>query len=120
MIAGYDNLFSSLIQSVERVEEFCLSSFLACNELYIVYEQDVHCPVVGAKIFWAILFNTFHHLVGKLFSGDVQYLHVWFLLLKEVVTYGMQKVCLPSPTPPQMNNGLNLFPGFSATALAPA
>ena len=66
-----DDLFSRVIQVVERVEQFLLRRGLSGDELHVVEQKDVDFSVLVAELIRALFLDRADEFVRKRFGGHV-------------------------------------------------
>ena len=71
MIAGDDDLFSSLIEGIKDVKEFSLGALLSGNELDIVDKEDVHATKTVSKLVHPLVTDGIDELIGEVLRGEV-------------------------------------------------
>src|SRR5579862_5864356 len=70
-VATENDLLSGLMQCVEGVEELLFGGLFAGDKLHVIYQQDVHSPVVSAEGVGRALPDRLDDLVGKSLCRDI-------------------------------------------------
>src|SRR5215467_10322827 len=70
-VAAEDNLLAGLMQSVEGVEKLLFRGLFTGDELHIIYQQDIHGPVVSTERVSRALPDRLDDLVGKSLGCDI-------------------------------------------------
>src|SRR4051812_20821016 len=69
-IACKDDLTTSLIERIERVEELFLGCFLSLQKLYIVNEQQITFAIATPEVLHRTILDRSNHLIGELLCSD--------------------------------------------------
>lgn len=110
---------AGFIDIVKSMEKFFLRGLFSRNKLDIVYEKQIHMAIFFMKFVCCSCFNGGDQLIGKFIALDVGKLHPR-LIFMEIVADGHEKMGLSQTGAAVNKERVELFPGFSATAIAAA
>src|SRR5690606_34901970 len=80
-VTGQHDLFTRLVQGIERVKELLLNPFLAGEELDVINQEHVRLSVLATKLRQLVVLNAVDELVGKAFRGKIGHLRTLLLRL---------------------------------------
>ena len=95
-VAGHHDLLVSLLQGVERVEEFLLDAFLAGEKLDIINQEDIGVAVGASELGQVVVLNRLNVLVGKFLRRKIGDLQLW-VFHQDIVADGVQQMCFAQP-----------------------
>ena len=92
-VGGQNYLVPGLVDAVEGVERLLLRAALACDELYVVHQQQVYVAVLVAELLAGAGHDRVYKLVGEVVALQVGYLEVRPVAV-DLLAYGQQQMRL--------------------------
>src|SRR5215470_4058037 len=93
-VGRHHDLFSRVVEIVERVEELLLGPLLARDELDVVDEEEIDRPILRAKLRGAIVADGVDQVVGEALRRQIEQAKLW-IEAADLMSHRVEEVRLP-------------------------
>ena len=101
------------MELVERVEKLLLAAALVAEKLDVVYEENVHAPVLGLEFLGFVVLDRLNKFVDEFLRAHVGHLVVR-VPVEDVMSYSVHQVRLAETDTSPYEKRIIAFPGVSA------